>query len=221
MSNDEGGIFEARRLLVKWGIQNQRAFPWRNTRNPYRILVAEVFLHRTRADQVEPVYIEFLRVYPDVHTLADASLARLKELMGSLGLMWRIPLLKQMAVEIVERFRGEVPADADSLLALPGVGPYIASATVCFAFDRPAAILDTNTVRILGRITGVPITDSSRRSRRFREMMWDFLDKSQPRAFNLALLDLGALVCLPRNPQCPGCPLTAHCTFGRNHVNEK
>ena len=211
-------IAVAKSNLLSWGSHNLRDFPWRVTRDPYAVLVAEVLLHRTRALQVVPVYLEFMTCYPDVETLAEASLEDLNRLLRPLGLRWRVPLLKSMAEQLIEVFEGQIPSSPEPLHTLPGVGPYIASATTCFAFDKPEIILDTNTVRILGRLTDTPVTDSSRRSKKFREMMWDFIDQSHPRLFNLSLLDLAARICTPAVPKCGNCPLKHQCCFGQRFL---
>lgn len=219
MQLSEDAIVEQIRIrLLVWGEIHLRDFPWRATRDPYAVLVAEVLLHRTQALQVVPVYHELVARYPDAVAFAGAKLDDLEELLYPLGLRWRIPLLSNMAKQLKSSFNGQVPPSSDLLQTLPGVGPYIASATVCFAFDLPEIILDTNTVRILGRLVGIPINDGSRRSKKFRTLMWVLLDQRNPRLFNLSLLDLAALVCLPSVPRCVACPLVDLCAFGRSSL---
>lgn len=208
-------LIQIRRRLLKWGEQNRRSFPWRETRDPWRILLAEVLLHRTRADQVVPVYRAMIARYPDPETLARARLPELRRQMGSLGLRWRIPLLREMARQILRRHGGRVPEDREDLLALPGVSDYIAGAVRALAFGQPDPVLDTNTVRVLGRLFGLPIRESSRRSRSFREMMRQLMAGERPGDLLLAMLDLAAILCLPRNPRCPECPLQDLCSHGR------
>lgn len=210
-----------RRSLLGWGRDNLRVYPWREMRDPYRVLLAEVLLHRTRADQVVPVYLRAVEDYPTVSALAGADLPALKAILRPLGLFWRVPLLREMAREIVARFGGQVPASAAELRTLPGVGPYIAGATACFAFDAPEPILDTNTVRLLGRLFGLEVQDSSRRNKKFRTMMEGLQDGRSPRLFNLTLLDLAALVCTPTRPSCERCPLVKYCVYGSHHANPK
>lgn len=206
-----------RAALLDWGKANMRQYPWRDTQDPYAILVAEVLLHRTRADQVVPVYIKLLKEYPTIQQLSRAHSKKLSTIVRPLGLFWRVPLLKEMAKTIVLS-GGEIPPDASWLKSLPGVGPYIAASTVSFAFNLPEPILDTNTVRILGRVTGSHVTDSSRRSRRFQKMMSELIDPEQPRAFNLALLDLAASICKPAKPECPNCLLQKTCVYGKGGI---
>lgn len=201
--------------LLNWWNNNKRRYPWRLTRDPYKILISEVLLHRTRADQVVPIYQEFIDRFPSITELSNATSKEMCEILLPLGLYWRTTLLSKMVKSIVIENGGEIPSNRTELERLPGIGPYISSAIMCFAYDSPEAILDTNVVRILGRVTGVKVTDGSRRSKYFQHMAGFFLDKNKPRDFNYALLDLGALVCLPKKPLCNCCPLNYICEFSK------
>lgn len=201
-----------RPALLRWGESHFRPFPWRQTRDPYRILLAEVLLHRTQVKQMVAVYERLVANYPDIPALATADKATLDALLFSVGLRWRTDLLHVMAQEIVTRFGGHIPTDRTDLLSLSGVSEYIAGAVRCFAWGQPEVLMDTNTVRITGRLLGWPVKDSSRRNARFRAALRALLDPDEPRAFNYALLDLAHLVCLKRQePRCQECPLTAWC----------
>lgn len=203
-----------RRALIAWGQKHFRSFPWRKTEDPYRILMAEVMLHRTQALQVVPVYERFIEIYPDAASLAQASSEDLHALLFPLGLRWRVDLVGKMAAEIADRFDGQIPKEKDELLSLPGVSDYIASAVRCFAWNLPEPLIDTNTVRVIGRLFGLEIKDSSRRNRRFRELITTLLDLEQPRAYNYALLDLAYQICHKRRaPDCPRCPVQAYCLY--------
>lgn len=201
--------------LLKWWESNKREYPWRETRDPYQVLVAEVLLHRTRADQVLPVYFDFLEKYPNIFEIDQTSIEELTEVMKPLGLFWRIELIKKMAAELCSRFRGEIPSSREDLESLSGVSHYIATAVRCFAFGYSDALLDTNTVRITGRLLGLATTDGSRRSRKFREILEALIDHKFPREFNFGLIDLGALICRARSPLCDRCPLNDHCHYYR------
>ena len=204
-----------RRALIAWGRQHFRRFPWRLARDPYRILIAEVLLHRTQASQVVPVYTKAIERYPDPSALAQASKKELRRVLFSLGLQWRTDLIREMAVEIVDRFGGVVPRGKSDLLSLSGVSEYIAAAVRCFAWNEPEPIIDTNTVRVVGRLFGLEIKDSSRRNRLFRDLTADLLDPESPRAYNYALLDLADKVCTKkRPPECTICPLQKYCIYG-------
>lgn len=199
--------------LIAWGRNNGRVYPWRLTRDPYRLLIAEVLLHRTRADQVFPVYKTFITQFPSPKEIALAPLM-VHGTLAPLGLRWRVDRLLEMNTQLLDRFGGIVPTDEEALLTLSGVGPYIAAAVECFSLNSAKVILDTNTVRILGRLFCLRITDGSRRSQKFRNLMEKILDEVRPREFNFALLDLGALICTSRNPLCDRCPVQAYCCYG-------
>ena len=201
--------------LLAWGDLHFRSFPWRTTNDPYRVLMAEVMLHRTQASQVAPVYARFVAQYPDLVAAAQANTADLHNSLYALGLRWRIELIRSMIEELLRRFDGQVPQQKDDLLSLPGVSDYIASAVRCFAWHLPDAIVDTNTVRIVGRVFELEVKDSSRRNRQFRELLDALVDVRQPERYNYALLDLGALICTKKVPHCERCPVAAHCKYGQ------
>lgn len=199
--------------LLQWWSHSSRHFPWRETRDPYRVLIAETLLHRTRADQVVLIYERFIQLFPNVVALAHSTPEELTIQFYSSGLRWRWKLLHSMAVTLKERFGGEIPDDFRILISLPGISHYIASAVRCFAFGYPDVILDTNTVRVAGRLLGVPITDSSRRSRLFREILEALIDKAHPREFNFALIDFAASICRSKTPLHQECCLNQYCIF--------
>jgi A/G-specific adenine glycosylase len=202
-----------RKALLEWWSNSRRTFPWRETNDPYKILVAEILLHRTRAGQVASLYCDFLQTFPSIQAIAQCSTDDLASFLHSIGLRWRSDSLHDMAKTIIAEHEGRVPQAREQLEALPGVGPYIAGAVRCFAFGYPEPMLDTNTVRVLGRVFGLPVTDASRRSRRFRSLLELLLDTERPREFNLALIDLGAVVCTSRQPLCSRCPFRQHCVL--------
>lgn len=204
-----------RKALVDWGREHFRSFPWRLTTDPYHILMAEVMLHRTQATQVVPVYERFVERYPDVPSLARATKKDLHDILYSLGLHWRIDLVYEMAAELMGRFEGKIPESREDLLSLPGVSEYIAGAVRCFAWNLPEPLLDTNTVRVVGRVFGLEIKDSSRRNRHFRELITALVDLDKPRGYSYALLDLANEVCMKRQPpECFRCPMREQCVYG-------
>ena len=204
--------------LLGWWAVRRRSFPWRDTRDPYALLVAEVLLHRTRAEQVAPLYRHLLQAYSTIDDLAAAAPADLHQLLKSAGLRWRVDLLHDMAQQLVTRFGSVVPSSAEELQSLPGVGGYISAAVRSFAFGIADVVLDTNTVRIVGRVFMIPVTDASRRSKRFRGVLEALLSPSHPREFNFALLDLAALICTARTPRCHICPVSDYCVYGRQQL---
>lgn len=204
-----------RRDLIVWGNEHFRSFPWRFTSDPYQILIAEVMLHRTQASQVAPIYERFIEQYPDIASLSGATRDDLHHILYSLGLRWRIDLIIDMMNQINVRFAGQVPEEKTDLLSLPGVSGYVASAVRCFAWNLPDAIVDTNTVRITGRLFDLPVKDSSRRNALFRGLITTLVDPDKPRLYNFALLDLGAEICTKlQRPLCERCPVQKYCVYG-------
>jgi A/G-specific adenine glycosylase len=199
--------------LRLWWRKNRRQFPWRKVVNPYGVLVSEILLHRTRADQVVPVYKRFIERYPTLDHLSKAKQTDVTRILRPLGLAWRNRLLKPLAREIVSSHHGRIPSTVSELESLPGVSKYTAAAVACFAYGKAEPILDTNTVRILGRVFGLTVSDSARRSRRFSEVYRSLIWRDNPQDFNYAMLDLGALICLPKNPECEICPLSERCFY--------
>jgi A/G-specific adenine glycosylase len=204
--------------LHTWDAQQRRVFPWRLTENPFHIMMAELMLRRTQARQVVGIYNIFVAKYPDAATLAIAEEEEVTQVLFSLGLAWRVPAFQQIARLLVEEYNGQVPSNYDALIALPGVGDYVASAVCCFAFGQAISIVDTNTVRIAGRLFGVSTHAESRRRKPIRMLLEGLLDQKNPRAYNYAMLDLAALVCMPFNSQCARCPLVAYCVTGQERV---
>lgn len=208
-----------RTALQEWGKANFRVFPWRLTTDPYQILIAEVMLHRTQAKQVLPVYEQFVEAYPDVQKLADVGIAELNDALYSLGLRWRIAAIHTMAKDLIHKFGGEVPRGRVELLSLPGVSDYIAGAVRCFAWNLPETLIDTNTVRIAGRVFGFEIKDSSRRNPRFINALRTVLNQADSRTHNYALLDLADKICTKKTePSCRQCPVLAWCVHGTSAV---
>jgi A/G-specific adenine glycosylase len=202
--------------LLIWGEQNFRTFPWRETSDPYKIAIAEVMLHRTKADQVKGIYNEFIIKYPDFESIVKAGREAIKTDLKSLGLFWRADLLYDMAVEAVEKYGGKLPQDRKKLMAMPGVGSYISAAILCFGYNLPEPVLDTNTVRVLGRIFGLKITDSSRRSKLFYDIMCDLVNFWGPRTVSFALIDFANAVCIPgEKPRCEICSLRDICIYNK------
>lgn len=201
--------------LLSWWEGARREFPWRNTKNPYHVFVAEVLLHRTRAAQVVEMYGAMVSEFPSVEDLARAETARLRYVLHSAGLRWRVDLLHRAAQEIVHRYSGSVPSGREDLESIPGIGHYIAAAIRCFAFGENDAIIDSNVVRVYGRMFDLRVTDSLRRNREFHQLAASLVDPEHPREYNLALLDLAAAICTPRLPKCEVCPIAVHCSYGR------
>lgn len=210
-----------RRRLFRWHRSHRRQFPWRKNRTLYRVLIAELFLQRTQAKQVVPVFRSFVRRFSTPAHLARANLRLLLRMVKGLGLAGRVPRLREMGREIVRVHEGRVPTRREDLLALPGVGPYVAAAVLCFAVGRDEPIVDANVVRVLRRVYGL----QTNRSRPHTDnMFWDLarrlLPKGRAADFNYAILDLAALVCLPRKPRCAECPVMVSCAWAADHAEK-
>jgi len=171
-------------------------------------------LRRTQAKQVVPIYNQFILQYPDPQTLMRAPAEEVIQTLYPLGLAWRAPAFQQIAQELVTNYEGKFPDLYETLLTLPGVGDYVASAVCCFAFNQAIPIIDTNTVRVAGRLFGIPTHAESRRRQPVRHLLKNLLDYQDPRTYNYSLLDFAASVCTPTSPQCETCPLSSQCATG-------
>jgi A/G-specific adenine glycosylase len=211
-------VEEIRSGILEWSNKNLREFPWRNTQDPYKIIIAEIMLHRTNADQVKPVYEKFIEEFPDFSSIVRAGSKNIRTEIQSLGLFWRSDLLYQLAEEVEEKYNGTLPLEKNKLMELPGVGHYIASAILCFGYNRPEPLLDTNTVRVIGRIFGIKITDSSRRSKKFYKIMGDIVFCEKPKKLSLSMIDFAALVCTAKYPKHDLCSINHICCFYRTEV---
>lgn len=196
-----------RRRLLDWYDANRRDLPWRRSRDPYRIWVAETMLVQTQVDTVIPYYERFLQRFPDVHALAEAELDPVLKLWEGLGYYARARNLHRAARIVVEKHAGKLPSDEKSLRALPGIGPYTAAALVSIAFGQPSLAVDGNVRRVLSRVYDIGRPDPLR----LRELGTPLLDRDRPGDGNQALMDLGSTVCTPRSPRCPRCPLEGLC----------
>jgi A/G-specific adenine glycosylase len=203
-----------RRRLRAWGRENFRHFPWRQTRDPYAILLAEVLLQQTFARKVVPVYSAVLNRYPSAVALVAADEDELRALILPLGLQSRARTLIDLAKALIERHHGEVPSNESELLSLPGVGPYTAGAVRSFAFGQRAAIPDANIVRVMRRFFGLgsPVASPpSSVATGMRTAALQIVPSAEPGAFNYAVLDFAAICCTHYRPACESCPLESRC----------
>ncbi len=207
--------------ILNWYYSNRRHLPWRDSSEPFNILVAEVLLQKTDVEKVKSVYEKFMLCWPSPQTLSEARISSISKIIQPLGLRYKAERLRSIAKVIVEQFGGEIPKTEDELIKLPGIGRYIASAVECFANNKPKAILDTNIIRILDRVLGI---HSEKDRPRDDARLWDITQALVPhknaREYNWALLDFGALVCKSRDQQCGECVLKNMCMFWkRNGLN--
>lgn len=206
-------------MLLSWFERHARDLPWRREYTPYRVWIAEVMLSQTQVQRVVPYYERFLQRFPDVSSLASASPEEVLLLWEGLGYYRRALDLHRAARMLLEEFGGAVPRDYTSLRALPGVGPYIASAILAIGYNEPFLALEANGRRVLTRFFGLSQGDILKS---VLETITSCIPKGQARLVNQALMDFGALVCRPRGPKCPECPLKEHCAsrYQRNPGNE-
>lgn len=203
--------FRAR--LTAWFRRHGRDLPWRRDTSPYAVLVSEFMLQQTQVATVIPYFERWMRRFPDFATLADASEADVLSLWQGLGYYSRARNLHHTAQQIVERFDGACPGGVDELASLPGVGRYAAGAIAAFAFDRCVPVVDGNIARVLARLLDLRTPVDSRDGER---IIWDTAAALIParggRLYTSALMELGALLCTPRSPQCLRCPVRDFCT---------
>ena len=206
--------------LVRWWKRFGRSFPWRYTKDPYKILIAEVMLQRTRAEQVVPVYLEFIKKYPKVESLARANPRDVEHFFRKLGMVNRAERIIRMAKYIVENFSGRIPSERKELLRIPGIGEYIADALLVFAFNKRTVAIDSNIVRVVTRLFCITTKGEGRRDPRIRRIVEQLVPPNYVREFNWALIDLAAVVCRPRSPQCDKCPLRDVCCHRRRQSKD-
>lgn len=196
--------------------RGRHTLPWRRNRSPWRVLVAETLLHRTRADIAAEIYPKLVVEFPSPsHVLEKAR--RWRELMRPAGLQWRAEAFLEACRRLVVGLGGHVPEDPEALSALPGVGHYVIAAVQCFGFGRPAVVVDTNTIRLSSRISGTQLDPANHRARIVHDLVARLGPGGKPPDAdeNFALLDLAALVCRPKTPLCGECPVRRWCETGR------
>jgi A/G-specific adenine glycosylase len=197
-----------RRALLGWYDQHRRDLPWRRDRDPYRIWVSEIMLQQTRVAAVLDHYTRFLQRFPTVETLAGAKESSVLAIWSGLGYYHRARRMHQ-AAKVIARERGGIfPRTVDEWLELPGIGRYTAAAVSSIAFDEPVAVVDGNVERVMQRLSGSPAR---------KEAVWrqaeELFDHDRPGDFNQAMMELGAIVCTPRAPQCLICPVKSFCVI--------
>lgn len=207
-----------RTKLHSWFVRNRRCFPWRKRRTAYRVWVAEIMLQQTRTDQAQPYFERFMRAFPSLKRLAEASQQEVLKQWEGLGYYGRARKLHQAAQIIRTSHSGRFPTDYESILALPGVGPYTAAAIGSLAMKLPYAVVDGNVIRVLSRLRMVQERlDTATGKKIFQRLADQLLDGNNPGLHNESMMELGALCCLPRRPSCSSCPLSTHCEAYQNH----
>lgn len=206
----------ARRIadaLLKWFAANARDLPWRRTRDPYAIWVSEIMLQQTQVKTVIPYWERWMRELPDIAALASAAPEKIHKLWEGLGYYTRVRNMQKAAQAVVGKHNGRFPKNFDDILALPGIGRYTAGAIASMAFDQAAPILDGNVIRVLTRLHGIA---GNPKEKTINAHLWTLAEQlvQTTRAcshLNQSLMELGALICTPRQPRCPLCPLRSEC----------
>ncbi|MDX2229392.1 MAG: A/G-specific adenine glycosylase [Leptolyngbyaceae cyanobacterium bins.349] len=199
-----------RQVLLDWYHQHGRDLPWRRSRDPYAIWISEIMLQQTQVKTVMPYYDRWLTQFPTVQTLAQAEQQHVLKVWQGLGYYARARNLHKAAQEIVAHYQGQFPQELKLVMALPGIGRTTAGGILSAAFDQPVAILDGNVKRVLARLVALPVP-SNQAIAQLWHLSETLLDPNHSRDFNQAFMDLGATVCLPRQPLCDRCPWQPHC----------
>ncbi len=211
---------EFSRRLRSWFSRARRDLPWRHTRDPYRVLVSELMLQQTQVDRVIGFYERFVARFPSLEAVAEAPSGHVMEAWAGLGYYARARNLQSLASQLVaEGSPARLPEEPEALRALPGIGPYTAGAVASFAFEKRAALIDTNVERVLRRVFSPGLAPKAPRTHR---LLWALAEELLPRTgkatwtHNQALMELGALVCTARVAHCGRCPVKSGCATGRN-----
>lgn len=202
-------------------MQNKRTMPWKGEKNPYKIWISEIILQQTRVEQGLAYYENFIRLFPNVFTLANAKDEEVFKAWEGLGYYSRCKNLLYTARQIVSEYSGNFPDNYPSLLNLKGIGAYTAAAISSFAYGLPHAVVDGNVLRVLARYFGNSTAiDSTAGKKFFAHLADSLIDATQPAAFNQAIMDFGATVCKPLSPVCFDCPLSSKCVaFATGTIN--
>ncbi|HLR53529.1 MAG TPA: A/G-specific adenine glycosylase [Pseudogracilibacillus sp.] len=198
--------------LNVWYEANKRDLPWRKTKDPYKIWVSEIMLQQTKVDTVIAYYEKFMERFPTIHNLAHAEEQEVLKLWEGLGYYSRARNLHTAAQEVVYELAGNIPTNAEGLGKLKGIGPYTKGAISSIAYEQEEPAVDGNVMRVLSRVLNITdnISDPKTR-RRFEEIIRELLAFGNPSSFNQGLMELGALICAPKNPACLHCPVRMHC----------
>ncbi|HID03790.1 MAG TPA: A/G-specific adenine glycosylase [Desulfobacterales bacterium] len=198
--------------LLNWFQKNQRDLPWRHSYEPYQIWISEIMLQQTQMDRVTVFYTRWMEAYPDLTTLASSSEDQILKYWEGLGYYSRARNILKTAKILIKKHKGEIPSRRKDLLALPGIGPYTAGAIASISFNRDVPVVDANIERIFARLFNIDLIPGSPEAKQINwEKAEEILPKGYARNFNQALMELGALICRPKQPNCSVCPVAEHC----------
>jgi A/G-specific adenine glycosylase len=209
--NCDASLSDIREALISWFGDAARNLPWRRTRDPYHILVAEVMLQQTQVDRVVPKYQMFLNQFPTIEALAAAPTSEVIRAWSGLGYNRRAVNMQRTARAVLEQYGGEFPHDITELRALPGIGPYTAGALACFAYEQDVAFMDTNIRRVLRRVFVGPEERNTTSEAKLLTIAQAAVPPSKGWIWNQAIMELGALICTAASPACWRCPLRTYC----------
>jgi len=209
-------------LLTEWYKQNKRDLPWRDISDPYRIWISEIILQQTRVNQGMNYYLRFIERFQTVEELAKTDEDEVLKYWQGLGYYTRARNLHKAAKQVVSDFNGIFPTQHADILKLAGIGDYTAAAISSFAFNQPYAVVDGNVFRVLARVFGIETAiDSNSGKKEFTQLAQNLLSESDPALHNQAIMEFGALQCVPASPDCNNCPLVSHCrAFELNTVSK-
>lgn len=198
--------------LLFWFYEAKRDLPWRQNKNPYYIWVSEIMLQQTRVDTVKPYFERFIARFPDIETLSNANEDEVLKYWEGLGYYSRARNLLLAAREVKAKYGGVIPDDEERIRTLKGIGPYTMGAILSIAYDKPVPAVDGNVLRVISRIFAIEKDIAKPSTRKeIEELVRSIIPKSDPSGFNQALMELGALICLPRTPKCSICPVEHLC----------
>ena len=209
--------------ISNWYAENRRDLPWRNAPTPYQVWLSEVILQQTRVNQGMDYYLRFTERWPSVIDLAQATEEEVLKMWQGLGYYSRARNLYHCALQVVEQYKGQFPADFEQLKKLKGIGEYTAAAIASIAFGLPHAVVDGNVYRVLSRLFDIetPI-NINEGQKQFSQLANELLNHKHPGLHNQAMMEFGALQCIPKNPDCQHCPLQAQClAFSRQTVSQR
>ncbi len=203
--------------LLEWFDKNQRPLPWRKNYRPYDVWISEIMLQQTQMNTVLPYYERWMKLFPDVRTLAQSDLKQVLKAWEGLGYYSRARNLHESAKIVLEKHEGSFPSDFETIHSLKGIGRYTAGAIASIAFNQEKPIVDGNILRVLSRVYAIkdPI-DVEKNKPLFWELQEKLIPKGKSRYFNQALMELGALICSPENPACALCPIKTFCKAYKN-----
>jgi len=199
--------------LLEWFEMGGKSYPFRDTTDPYRILVSEMLLRQTTARQVATIYPIFFEKFPTVKHLSKAPIDEIKKTIKPLGIASRAHDLKQVSQEIVSKYGGKIPENIQDLIKLKGVGKYIANCVMAFGFEFQIAAVDSNINRVLSRIMGLRVDFKKQPDYRIWKFYYGLMPRKKRREFHHAIIDLAHLFCRPSNPKCGICPLKEYCNY--------